>query len=171
MPLLPSATVSIDDESGSPGAGSDLLHIMSPCSSNADMTPRLFSSIAALLDFHGYCQGADLAAIHMDETGLPVMFSGLPVSTAGAVSQQDDSGVTGSCNITVSGTPLDESDIVLVVTAGGTVATSQIKFDLSLDGGYSFRPVKLGTATTYAVPRLGITLNFGAGTLAFDDDS
>lgn len=169
MPMLPSANVSIDDASGRPGAGTDYLVVMSPCTSNADMTPRVFTSTAALLDFHDYCQGVDYAALHFDETRLPILFLGLPVATAGVVSQQDDSQVDGTSVITVTGTPMDECDLELVITRGGTVQTGSILFDLSLDGGRTFKSIKLGTANSYVVPYIGITLAFGAGTLLLDD--
>jgi hypothetical protein len=167
--MLPSANVTIDDASGKPGAGTDYLVVLSPCTDNADMTPRVFTSTAALLSFHAYCQGVDYSALHFDETRLPILFVGLPVSTAGVVSQQDDSQVDGTCVITVTGTPMDECDLELVVTRGGTIGTSSILIELSLDGGRTFKPVKLGTAVSYVVPYMGITLNFAAGTLLLDD--
>lgn len=171
MPDLPSASVTIDPAAGGLGAGTDYLVVLLPCATNADLKPRVFASTKALLDFHGYAPGVDYLAHHYDETGLPAIVVPMPIVTAGVISQQDDSQVDGTCAITVTGTPLEECDLELTVTHTGTktIGTDQILFDLSLDGGRTTKSVKLGTATSYVVPYVGITLNFAAGTLIADD--
>lgn len=92
------------------------------------------------------------------------------VGIGGATGTVQDSGIyqsgTGTSEITVTGTPYDDFYFQLVVTTGGTIGTTGIKFKLSLDAGRNFGPtIALGTATTYAVADTGLTLAFSAGTL------
>lgn len=172
MADLPSAKTSLD-ETAVPGAGgSKLIAILAPVSTNADITPRVFSSSAALLTQHGYAPGVDYATLHIEETGLPVMFVGLPIVTAGTVGRKYTAGNTGSSvvDVTVGGSgALEECDGIVKVVQGGTVGTSQIILDLSLDGGRSYKHVRLGTASSYTVPYVGQVLSFAAGTLVAGD--
>jgi hypothetical protein len=74
--------------------------------------------------------------------------------------------------VTLSGTvgAYDDYYIQLTVTTGGTIGTGPIGFTLSLDAGRTVGPIiQLGTATTYAIPNTGVTLNFGSGTLVTGD--
>jgi len=169
MATLPSANVRVDARASAIAAGTDLLCMIAPVPLNADVTPRLFVSAQALLDFHGYSPSADYCAMHFDAPSKPVLFVGVPIVTAGAVADEDDTQVDGTSAVTVTGTPLDESNVELTVTRGGTVSTDDIAFDLSADGGRTVRSVRLGTATSYTIPYLGVTINFAAGTLLVDD--
>lgn len=172
MADLPEATVLIDDEAGALASGTNYVAVLACAQSHDDMTPRVFASTKDMLDYHLYSRGVDYCALHFEETGLPVIFVGLPEATAGALGYQDQSGVTGNAAITVaagSGGIQETMDGILTVTAGGTVGTSQITFDLSLDGGDTTKSVRLGTAASYTIPYVGLTLNFGAGTLVADD--
>ncbi len=172
MADLPQASVTIDDEAGALAGGTDLLAVFAAVAKSADVTPRIFTSTKALIEKHGYSPAADYAAIHFQESRKPILFVGLPIVTAGAVGQQDNSGVTGSSAITVAAGSdgiLEAVNATLTVTKGGTIGTSQIAFSLSLDGGRTSKPVRLGTANSYTVPYLGIVINFGAGTLVAGD--
>jgi hypothetical protein len=64
---------------------------------------------------------------------------------------------------------LEEVDGIVTVVAGGTVGTSQIILGLSLDGGRTTKKVRLGDATSYAIPYVGLTLGFTVGTLVAGD--
>lgn len=87
-------------------------------------------------------------------------------STTEGVNQQG----TGTSEITVTGTPNDEYFCKVLVTTGGTIGVTGIKFRISLDAGRHYGPVlALGTASTYAITNTGLTLNFSAGTLVQDD--
>jgi hypothetical protein len=172
MATLPGASVSISSEAGVLAGGTGYCVVISPVAQNADGVPRVFTSFKSLLAQHGYSQGADYAASHIDATRKPVLFCGIPIATAGVISQNDQSGVTGTSAITVaagSDGVLDEVDAVLTVTTGGTVGTTGIKFTISMDGGRSTVNVNLGTATSYTVPYLGIVISFAAGTLVAGD--
>jgi hypothetical protein len=172
MAELPSANVTIDDEAGAFGGGSGYVAIFGVVPTNADMTPRVFNSTKGLIAQHGYSTAVAYAAMHFSETKKPVIFLGLPADTAGMIGSQDETGVTGTCVITVtagSDGVMAETEGEIVVTRGGTIGTDQIEFTLSLDGGRSTKKVRLGTANSYTVPYVGIVLNFAAGTLIADD--
>lgn len=169
MATLPSASVLIDDEAGAFAGGTGYCVVIAPVATNADTTPRVFASTAALLDQHGYSQGAAYTALHIEGSKKPVLFVGIPVATAGVVGQNDASGVDGTSVITVTGTPLEEVDASFTVVNGGTIGVNGITGNLSLDGGRTEKLIRLGTATTYPIPYVGLTLNFAAGTLEADD--
>lgn len=172
MADLPSASVTIDDEAGA-FAGATGYCIVAGCvERNADNTPRVFASAKAFLAQHGYSQAADYVAMHLEETKKPVVFVGMPTATAATIGRQDASGVVGSSVITVaSGTGgyLEEVDAILTVVNGGTIGAVGITFNLSLDGGETQTLVRLGTATSYTVPYVGIVISFAAGTLVAGD--
>jgi hypothetical protein len=172
MATVPHASVTVDPTSGAPGGGDDVICILSPCVSLADFKARRYGSAAAIVADHGYCEGAEYAAMHIAQTGLPVLFAGMPIGTAGAVSRFSQHENTGTSVVSVaagSDGVLAEHDGVVEVVAGGTIGTSQIKLNLSLDGGRSFQPIRLGTANSYVLPNVGVTVSFGAGTLVTGD--
>lgn len=172
MATLPSANVTIDATAGAKAAGdAGYLFMMAAVAQNADMTPRVFSSVGALLSQHGYSPGASLAAMVIEATRKPVLFAGLPIVTAGTIGAQNSTGVTGSSAITVSaaaGGVLEEIDGIFKVVTGGTIGTDAILADFSADGGRTYKRIRIRTSS-YTPPYLGITLNFGAGTLAAGD--
>ena len=172
MASLPSANVAIDDESGAFGAGDDVIAVLAAVPGTVAVECSTFASSSALLDEHGYTQGAAYAALHFAEPGLPVMFVACPVGTAGAVTHFDRSGVTGTSIVSVAAGAngvLDKVDATLTVTEGGTVGTDPIVLTLTCDGGFNTKTIRLGTATSYVDPYLGMTISFGAGTLVADD--
>ena len=169
---LPSASTRLSVQAGAAPASTDLIAVWGACASNADGVPRLYSNVAAMLTTHGYCEGIEYAAIHMDEAKKPVLFVPLPIATAGTVGRFNASGNSGSSVVTcaaASGGILAETDGMLVVESGGTVGTDQIMLSLSLDGGQTFKPVRLGAASTYTVPNVGLVISFGAGALVAGD--
>jgi hypothetical protein len=136
------------------------------------MVPRLFGSAQAVYEQHDYCEGVEYAAKHIAQTGKSVLFVGMPIGTAGAISRSTGHENTGSCVVSVaagSDGVMAEHDGILRCLAGGTIGTSQIKLELSLDGGRSFSPVRLGTANSYALPYVNATLSFAAGDLVAGD--
>lgn len=172
MATLPSASVAVDPTAAAPGGGDDLICVLGACVSLADRKPRQYGTVASLIQNHGYCEGAEYASMHFAGTGLPLLFVGMPIGTAGAVSRSTGFTNTGTSVVTavagVNGVLAEHEGVVRVV-AGGTIGTSQIKLEISLDGGRSYQPVRLGTAVSYVVPNVGVTLNFAAGTLVTGD--
>lgn len=169
MATLPEARVVIDDEAGALAGGTDLLTVIACVAQNADGIPRVFASTKGLLTKHGYSAGVDYCASHFEETRKPVIFVPIPSAAVGTISAVDSTGKTGTSAITVTGPPADEVSAIATVTTGGTVGTAGIEIALSLDGGRSTKAIRLGTGNSYAIPYLGITLHFGAGTLVTGD--
>lgn len=172
MADLPEANVSIDDEAGAFAGGTGHIVVAGCVGTNADTTPRVFASTKSLLAQHNYAQAVDYVAQHIDETGRPVIFVGLPIATAGSIGSNDETGVTGTSVITVAAGAagvLEEVDAILTVVTGGTVGTNGIVFTLSLDGGRTEKTIRLGTANSYTIPYVGLVLNFDAGTLIAED--
>lgn len=172
MAELPSASVVIDDEAGAFAGGTGYCVVLAPVGTNADGVPRVHASTKSILSQHNYAPGVSYAASHFEETGLPVIFVGMPIATAGVAGSIINTGVTGTSQISLtlgaSGS-LEETDGVIEIMTGGTVGTDQIVFSLSLDGGHSTKTIRLGTASSYTIPYVGITINFGAGTLVAGD--
>jgi len=72
----------------------------------------------------------------------------------------------GTSVVTVTGAPWDAYLVKLLITAGGTIGATGIRFKISLDAGRTFGPeISLGTAVVYAILGTNLTLNFAAGTL------
>lgn len=172
MAELPSATTRVSDTAGPVATGTKYCALFAACSTHADGVPRVYTSTKSLTDMHGYCEGAEYAAMHFAETGLPVIFVPCPIVTSGVVGRINTAGNTGSSVVSIAaggnGT-LIATNIVVTVKTGGTVGTDQILLDLSLDGGRTSKRVRLGTASSYAIPYIGATLSFGAGTLVTGD--
>lgn len=169
MAELPSANVTIDDEAGALAGGVDYITIFAAVAQSPDAKPRVFGSTKSLLAQHGYAPGVDYAALHFEETGKPVIFIGLPIVTQGAVGRIDNShmGASTSAISVAAGASgaLEETDGIVTVLQGGVVGTDQIILGLSLDGGLSSKTVRIGTATSYVIPYVGLTLNLSAGSL------
>lgn len=89
------------------------------------------------------------------KTTTLIKSAGSTAGSSSAVSQ------TGAGPLpTLTGTPIDDYDVLLVIVAGGTVGTAT--FQYSLDGGDTYSDT-IATAATYALPS-GVTVNFTAGT-------
>lgn len=173
MAELPEANISIDEQAGAFADGTDLITVFGVVGKNADLTPRLFVSAKALLEQHDYAPGVDYLAQHIDESGKPGLFIGMPAATPGSIGSNDGTGVTGTCVITVAAAAsgvMEETDAKIRVITGGTIGENGIVLGLSFDGGRTEKQIRLGTANTYTVPYLGIVLNFAAGTLIVDDE-
>lgn len=171
MPTNPAATVTIDESAGGFAGGTGYLTVIGCAAQSADITPRVFASGKAMRALHGYSQAADLIEMFINETGLPVIFVGLPCTTVGTVSAV----VTGVHGTSVVAAAADTNGVqeevngTFTVTVGGTVGTAGIIATLSLDGGRTTQTVRLGTGTSYSIPYVGIKLTFGAGTLLAGD--
>jgi len=173
MPTLPSATIRLEEKAGAAGSLSGLIAIFGCCPNNADKKPRVYASVEAMIAAHGYCNAAEFAALFVQGTKKPFVFVPLPINAKGTITLTL-TGVTGTSVIsaTLSGTGTTnyvKTAGVLRVVTGGTIGTAQIVLDLSLDGGRTYRRVKLGTANSYVIPDIGVTLAFAAGTLVAGD--
>jgi hypothetical protein len=152
--------------------GLDLATIWGCVTKNADMVPRLWFDMNAFEVFHGPGQALDQLSLFVDITGLPVLFVPLPISAPGVIRTQRHLG-TGTSSPTVSvgsDGSLERVDGLLRVAQGGTVGVDQIQLEYSLDGGFIWTLFRLGTATSYPIPRTGHVLSFTAGTLVADEE-
>lgn len=172
MATLPTASLTVNEQSGAFAAGTNLCVVMGCVPQSADSLPRLMGSTQNLLSQYGYSPAVDYCSLHFQQTDLPVLFVGLPVATAGSVGQQNNSLVTGTSQVYVTAATagiFEKCSGVFTVTQGTTVGTDQILGTLSMDGNQTTQTVRLGSNTSYAVPQLGVVLNFGPGTLNVGD--
>lgn len=172
MATLPSATTTVQQTTSVLATGTDLVCLIVPCATSADVKPRIFGSAAAMFAQHGYCDGLEYAAFHVQETRKPVLVVGIPIVTAGAIQREDKAGNSGSSvtTLTAGGSGiLGEHDGAVRVKTGGTIGTDQILLEYSLDGQRTWKAFRLGTANTFAIPYIGATMAFGAGALVAGD--
>ncbi len=173
MASLPSATTSIATTGGVSGASTDYLALAGCVGTNADGIPRVYGSAQALIDQHGYSPAVSYAALHIKETKKPLIFTGLPVVTAAVLGSEDTSAWTGTSIPSVAAGAagyLEELDAIVEVDTAGTVGTAPGPvLNLSLDGGWTYKKVRLGTATSYTIPYVGAVLSFTVGTMIADN--
>ncbi len=130
MATIPRASVTVEATAAAPANGDDLIVILSPVATNDDLTPRLFGTPSAINDQHEYSEGLEYAALHLAQTGHSVVFVGMPIGTAGAVSRTSSAGNTGSSVVTaVAGSDgvLGEHDGRVRVVTGGTIVPQLIE--------------------------------------------
>jgi hypothetical protein len=161
--------VTIEVEDGGLGilpATADDVSAVIGCSSQGDTFKILATTeIDALVEEYGDGPLVEAAAFSIQATGAPVLAVRCPSDTAGANSAVTKTGAGTSVG-TLTGTPNDDFDGIVLVVKGGTIGTAGASIRVSLDGGQTYGPeVALGTATSYAIPRSGLTVNFAAGTL------
>jgi len=169
---LPRADI-IVEEAQKFASGGSIIAVLTPCKEEfANSDAILVMSGDAAVDAVGYSDGASYAAMHCSETGQPVLMVPMPIETKGASGDITKVG-TGTSALVVTDDPTDgvmsAVDAVLEVVEGGTVETPGIVLRLSLDGGISFKTIRLNSATTYEVPFIGVKLQFGTGTMVAGD--
>lgn len=172
MATVPKATTRVQDTATALAGGTDMVCILAPSALNADAMPRVFGDADAVMDLHGYSEGAEYAAFHSEETGKSFMYVALPIETAGTIGRVNKTGNTGSSVASVTAGadgPLTEHAGAVVVSKGGTVGTDQILLEYTLDGGLSYKPLRLGTGNSYEFPHVNVELGLGAGTLVAGD--
>lgn len=173
MPTLPNATITVADgqrATGYAGSASTLL-VAGCCSTGTANAPRLFTGTAALVAAFGYGPAVEAAAYVMERSGKRALFVRMPGTTAGTNSAVDSNDATGTSVVTLTGAPYDDYEGRFLIVAGGTRGTAGVTFKYSLDAGRTWSlTIALGTATTYAIPNSGLTLNFAAGTFVAADE-
>jgi hypothetical protein len=170
--VLPSSSTSIVRTGAGVATGTDLATIWGCVTTNADMTPRLWFDGNALETFHGSGQLLDQVSVFIQITRLPVLVVPLPISTPGIIRWQSQAGTGTSPASVVVGSDgsLEHVDGMLRVVRGGTVGTDQLQLEYSLDGGNNWRLFRLGTATSFTIPRIGQVIEFGPGTLVTGEE-
>lgn len=169
--MLP--TVSITKSDGNTGVvrpGADgICALIGPAASGTQNQAASFAKPKSLTDEFTAGLLPEAAAWMLQFTGKPVVTVRSAASTTAVLSAVTHSGA-GTSVVTASGTPVDDFAVVVKFVAGGTVGTAGATYQVSLDGGATFGPVKaLGTANTIVITYLlgstGITLALAAGTV------
>lgn len=172
MATLPSATARYTDVGAGVAVDVNLMAIFSCSQSGTAGTVRYYTKVQDQADDTGYGEGLELAAHHVERNRQGYLFGKLATATAGAIGPVDVTGVTGTSVVTFTGTPYDDEHIIVDVVTGGTIATAGIEIKVSRDGGRTYGgTIRLGTATSYAIPNSGVTVNFAAGTLVAGDSA
>lgn len=177
---VPAPNVTQNIQEGQLGAialGTGRLLAILGCSSAGPVnSPRRFAGgqVQKIVDTFGDGPGVELVSLIV-KAGRSAVFVRMPSTTAGDQGTDGEDGEvtftgTGTSVITLTGAALDFHEGLFEVIAGGARGTPGITFRYSLDAGRTWSAVtELGAATTYAIPRSGVTLNFAAGTLVAGD--
>lgn len=80
----------------------------------------------------------------------------------------DETGVTGTSTLTLTGTANEAYDITFTVTSGGTIGTSNVGYRLVINGTTTTGTIT-SPAATLTLTGTGMTLNFTVGTLVTND--
>lgn len=155
-----------------PPSSGEILYVVGVASSGPFNTPSTWGRVTPFLAAFGVGPGVEAAALHLSR-GKQVCFIRTSQTTDGAAGTVDSSAKTGTSAVTVTTTtlkPLDDYDVYLIVTTGGTIGTTGIKIKVSLDKGRTLSAeIALATATSYTIPGSGVVLAFAAGTLIAGD--
>ncbi len=158
------------------GPSSYLVAVLSCMQNGTSAKFRLVDSSDEVKADHGGGEGYEFAAHYGELAKKPVLFASLDTVTPGAVSNVDNTQVKGSSTVSFTGTPYDDEQLQIKVADDGNggngtlVGTAGISIRYSRDGGLTWsRALRLGTATSYAIASVGVTVNFGAGTLKTGD--
>jgi len=155
-----------------PTSAGDLQAILGDAQSGPTAAPAAFARIKDVVSTFGSGPLVEHAAYALEHYGKPLVLVRTARTTLGASTNLVTSGVTGTSVITLDATvhPVDDQEIVIKVTNGGTIGVAGITLTYSLDGGRTTSPaVALGTANTYTVPNGGPKYNLAAGTLVTGD--
>lgn len=153
-----------------PSAGK-LLAIIGVAEKGTKETPATYARITDLSSDFGVGPMVEAAARAIERTGRPVVVVRTEQSTAGSAGSVTQTG-TGDSVASVDGAvePLDDFEVQLDITDGGTVGTGPILFTWSLDGGRTkSAEIDLDTANTFTIPNSGVKIDFAAGDLDTGD--
>jgi hypothetical protein len=166
--VIAAANTTIEEAAGGIPTGENLATFFIPVPLNADLEPTLFASDTLLEADHGWSQGVDFVSAFIQQTRKAALVVPMPIATEGTVGQLNMSGNSGASVVSIktsTGGSLDRTQGRTWILKGGTVGVDQIRLQISLDGGRTRQQVRLGTATSYVIPRVGLELELAAGTL------
>lgn len=148
----------------------NLLYVIGPASQGPYWQVIQSTNPQDFVNQNGYGSGVELASFTANGSGVPVAFCAVPV-TGGANTAIVSNTPGGSTSaVTLTGTPFDNYYGKVTVVTGGTIGATGIQIGVSLDAGRTtYATANLLAATTYAIANTGLTLNFGAGSLAAND--
>lgn len=146
--------------------------VLGTCSSGTVNQIISTRSASTLNNTCGWGPGIEAASLTCLGGGT-VLFMKVATNTHGAATAVTHTGTGVSVmTVTLDATngAFDTYYVKVVVMANATIGTGPSLIQISLDAGRTFSPtINLGTATTYAIPGTGITLNFTTATIVAGD--
>lgn len=174
MPQAPSVNFSIRNNGLGqlpPSPSQAICVIGTAAGSNANTVQGPYALATAVVTDNGYGIGPELTA-YLAAAGVTVYFCQAATSTAGSNTAVTHTG-TGASVMSVSGTPLDDYNIIVEVVRAGTAGTDpEPGFTISLDGGLSATAeIRMPASHSYTglVPSTGLTFAFTAASLIVGD--
>jgi hypothetical protein len=138
--------------------------------------PNLFGKSNVVTTYHGVGPAPRALGHIIKRGGNPGGMLRLPSAVDGSYGTIDVTGVEGTALVSVNplALPLDEAEIKLLVTRGGTIGEPGIKVQWSVTNGRNFSgDTALGTGYSFEIPGLGAEFLFEvpvAGLVAFVND-
>jgi|GEM_PF-1227317 len=166
--MLPSVRFNkVNANTGVVRPGNDgIAAVIAPASKGPQNVPSVYADANAILADYDVGTLAGWGAYLLAKTGNPVVLIN-PATSSPAVYGAITETSGGTAAVTAGDTaPNDDYDVLVRWIAGGTVGTPGITYTTSLDGGLTTSPVlALGAAGAIAIPRSGVSLKVGAGTI------
>lgn len=149
-----------------PPSPTGVLAIVAASQTGAQNVAASYARDDLMLAAVGYGPLVEYGSYDMQVAQKPVVGIRATTSVAGAVGAITSNALGGTSAVTCASQPFDEYNVLLTITADGTVGVAGITYTTSLDGGNDTSvPTALGTGNTITIPNTGITINLGVGTL------
>lgn len=168
-------SVSITKLDGNTGVASPsskgVCAIIAAASSGTANQATSMSKAQTVLATFGYGVLTDYASYVLAVAKNPVVLIKATASTVATYSAMTFVGTGTSVPTATSATfPIDDFNVLVTCTTGGTRGTPGIAYTYSLDGGLSTSSVQaLGSATAIVIPNSGVSISLATGTLVAGD--
>jgi len=168
MSEVPDVGVTVS-QGGRPVLNSGLLrtHVVSGAASSGALTTKEVN-LDTLLSNYTSGDAVKAAARAIDRVSANCLFVRRTHTAVASTKTIDESGVTGTSNLTLTGTATEAFDITFTVTSGGTIGTSNANYSLTINGTTTTGTIT-SPAATLTLTGTGMTLNFSIGTLVTAD--
>jgi len=156
-------------QGGRPVLNSGLLrtHVVIGAASSGALTTKEVN-LDTLLSNYTSGDAVKAAARAIDRVSANCLFVRRTHTAVASTKTIDESGVTGTSTLTLSGTANEAYDITFTVTSGGTIGTSNATYSLVINGVTTTGTIT-SPAATLTLTGTGMTLNFSVGTLVTAD--
>lgn len=169
---VPNAQITkTDGNTGVVRPGADgICAILAPSASGTVNQAASYAKGKTLADDFGGGLLPEFGAWMLQFTQKPIVAVKTAASVAAALSAVTHSGA-GTSVVSVSGTPIDDYEVIVKIVAGGTIGVAGATYQYTLDNGINWTPITaLGVAVSVALltptgGATGITVAFAAGTL------
>jgi len=173
MPVPSVVITELDGALGVLPSGASYFAIVGVSDSGPIATPAAFSRTQDVISNFGGGPLVEAACYFITAYDQPVLLTRATASVAATETAIVVTGITGTSVVTAGAdtTANDDYEVVLKIVTGGTVGTTGITYQTSLDGGRSWSAVTaLGVATSIVIPGSGgIGFALGTGTLVAGD--